>query len=145
MGMVSIMDFLPTFAKILGVDLPDDRPIDGFDQLDYLLGEQDHSNREGLITFIGSRLAAVRWNQWRIYAMNSYMTDNNPSVGGYAGYVNETAGYPMMFNIEADQREKRNIAMENTWVVRPYSQIIAEYMATLQKNPNPPAANLTVF
>lgn len=145
MGMVSIMDFLPTFAKILGVDLPDDRPIDGFDQLDYLLGEQDHSNREGLITFIGSRLAAVRWNQWRIYAMNSYMTDNNPSLGGYLGYRNETAGYPMIFNIEADQREKRNIAMENTWVVRPYSQIIAEYMATLRENPNPPAANLTIY
>jgi arylsulfatase len=145
MGMVSIMDFLPTFARFLGVDLPGERPVDGIDQADYLLGKQDHSNREHLITFIGSRLAAVRWHQWRIYAMNAHMTDNNPSLGGYMGYRNETMGYPMIFNIEADQREKRNVAIENTWVVRPYSQIIGQYMSTLREHPNPPAANVTIF
>ncbi len=144
-GMVSIMDFLPTFANILGGELPDDRPIDGIDQTDYLLGKQDESNREHLITFIGSRIAAVRWRQWRIHAMNTYMTDNNPSLGGYMGYRNETAGYPMIFNIEADLREMRNVAIENTWVIRPYSKIIAEYMGSLRDHPNPPAANVTVF
>ena len=31
-AMFSIMDFLPTFASILGAKLPTDRPIDGVDQ-----------------------------------------------------------------------------------------------------------------
>ena len=105
-GMFSIMDFLPTFAAVLGMDLPTDRPIDGVDQTDYVNGSQDRSNRDRLITFIGDRLAAVRWNQWRIYPTNFTRSDNNPSLGGYLGYMNETAGYPMIFNIEADQKRE---------------------------------------
>jgi arylsulfatase len=144
-GMFSIMDFLPTFAAAIGIDLPDDRPIDGVDQLDYLDGTQPSSNRDRLITFIADRLAAVRWSQWRIYPTNFSMSDNNPRLGGYLGYMNETAGYPMIFNIEADPREMRAMTIENTWVVRPYGMIVGEYLASLQDHPNPPPANLTRF
>ena len=144
-GMFSIMDFLPTFAAVLGMDLPTDRPIDGVDQTDYVNGSQDRSNRDRLITFIGDRLAAVRWNQWRIYPTNFTRSDNNPSLGGYLGYMNETAGYPMIFNIEADQREKRAVTVENSWILGVYSKIVGEYMASLEDHPNPPAANLTKF
>ncbi len=144
-GMFSIMDFLPTFAHIIGTELPDDRPVDGLDQLEYLLGDQDDSNREHLITFIASRIAAVRWRQWRIYTLNTHLTDSNPAFGGYMGYMNETNGYPMIFNIEADLREMRAVTIENGWVVRPYSRIIGEYMASLRDHPNPPAANVTRF
>lgn len=144
-GMVSIMDFLPTFARLIGAEVPRDRPIDGMDQTDYLLGKQEGSNREHLITFLGGRLAAVRWRAWRTYLLNTHLTDNNPSLGGYMGYTNETSGYPMIFNIEADPRELRNRAMENTWVVRPCMQVIGQYLASLKDHPNPPAANMTVF
>jgi arylsulfatase len=144
-GMVSIMDFLPTFANILGVELPTDRPIDGIDQTDYLTGEKSGSNRAAVITFLGDRLAAVRWRQWRIYTMNTTLTDQNPSLGGYQGYRNETTGLPMAFNIEADPREMRNVMTQNSWVMRPYLQTVGEYTATLKKHPNPPPANLTIF
>ncbi len=144
-GMFSIMDFLPTFAAALGVDLPGDRPIDGVDQTDYLDGSKSTSNRDHLITFIDGRLAAVRWNQWRIYPTNFSYSDNNPSLGGYLGYRSETAGYPMIFNIEADPREQRAVTIENSWVTRPYGAIIGQYMATLRDHPNPPPANLTRF
>ncbi len=144
-GMFSIMDFLPTFARILDAKLPTDRPIDGVDQFDYLLGKQDYSNRDHLITFLGSRLVAVRWRQWRIYPVNFYPTDNNPRVDGAMGYMNETAGAPMLFNIEADPRERRDVILENTWVMRPYARIIAEYMVTLKEHPNPPAVDVTKF
>ena len=89
--------------------------------------------------------STVRWQQWRIHLMNVHLTDHNPSLGGYMGYRNETAGYPIIFNIEADPREMRNIAFENTWVVRPMTKIIGAYMATLKNHPNPPAANITVW
>ena len=144
-GMFSIMDFLPTFAAALGMSLPDDRPIDGVDQMGYLGGSQPHSNREGVITFIADRVAAVRWNQWRIYTQNFGMSDNNPQLGGYLGYSNETAGYPIIFNIEADPREKRAVTIENTWAVRPYAQMIGQYKKSLEDHPNPPPANLTHF
>lgn len=59
--------------------------------------------------------------------------------------MNETAGYPKTFNIEADPREIRATQHENTWVIRPYPQIVGEYLASLKEHPNPPAANLTRF
>ena len=113
--MFSIMDFLPTFATVLGGDLPDDRPNDGADQIGYLAGDQEHSNRDSLITVIGDRIAAVRWNQWRIYPSNFGQSGNSPSLGGSPGYMNETEGYPMIFNIEADRREMRASTLKNTW------------------------------
>jgi len=127
------------------MSLPDDRPIDGVDQMGYLGRNQPHSNRDGVITFIADRVAAVRWNQWRIYTQNFGMSDNNPQLGGYLGYSNETAGYPIIFNIEADPREKRAVTIENTWAVRPYAQMIGQYKASLEDHPNPPPANLTHF
>jgi hypothetical protein len=47
-----------TVAKIGGADIPKDRPIDGIDQLDFFLGKQDKSNREGFLVYIDSDLYA---------------------------------------------------------------------------------------
>lgn len=143
--MFSVHDFLPTLANIAGTKLPKDRPYDGFDQTDFLLGKQKNSNRDHLITFIGDRIAAVRWKQWRVYPMSvNPTTDINPSYAGYLGTVQETAGLPRIFNIEADPREMQDIAVSgNAWVMAMYGKIIAKYKATLKKHPNPPAPNLT--
>ena len=40
-AMFSIMDFMPTFARIIGAKMPTDRPIDGVDQTDVLFGKSD--------------------------------------------------------------------------------------------------------
>ena len=54
-AMFSIMDFLPTFARIIGGKMPTDRPIDGVDQTDVLFGKSETGNRDSLLTFIGAR------------------------------------------------------------------------------------------
>lgn len=144
--MFSIHDFLPTLANIIGAEVPDDRPIDGIDQTDFLLGNQDNSNRNSLITFLGDRVIAVRWNQFRIYPMLINPTSNNPEVGGYMGTVSETAGFPQIFNIEADPKERVDIASTGAgWIMGPYIQTLSAYWATLEEYPNPPAANITKF
>src|SRR6478752_7670730 len=51
-AMFSIMDFLPTFAHIVGGAMPTDRPIDGVDQIDVLLGNSAMGHRESLLSFI---------------------------------------------------------------------------------------------
>ena len=45
-GMMSTLDILPTFAKLAGARIPDDRVMDGFDQSDLLTGKTDKSARE---------------------------------------------------------------------------------------------------
>ena len=143
--MISIHDFLPTFAAIIDAKVPTDRPIDGVDQSDFLLGKKKTSNREHLLTFIGDRLVAVRYRQWRMYPVSFSSTGGNAATGGYLGRMGETAGIPEVYNIEADPREEHNIGAENGWVIVPYLQLIGEYRQSLKKHPNPPAANLVNF
>ena len=103
-AMFSIMDFFPTFARIAGGKVPDDRPIDGVDQTDLLLGGSDSGRREHLLTFVGPDLVAARWKQFR-----TYFADVAPGRSGWGGAtllggVGASAapmnGYPKVFNIE---------------------------------------------
>jgi arylsulfatase len=144
--MFAIHDFLPTLAKIVGAKLPTDRPIDGVDQSDFLLGKQKKSNREHLLTFIGDRLAAVRWKQLRIYPLQVVDANANPLKAGYMGSISETSGYPQVYNIEADPKERVDLLVEGySWAMAPYLKLIMEYKASLKDHPNPPAGNLTKF
>ena len=143
--MFTIRDFLPTLAAITGAKVPTDRAIDGVDQSAFLLGRQENSNRDSFLTFIGDRLVAVRWRQWRIYPVEFDSAKTNPATAGYVGTMKELAGYPQIFNIEADPKERLNVAHLNGWVLGPYMKIVAEYQQSLKKFPNPPAPTLTDF
>jgi arylsulfatase len=144
--MFAIHDFLPTLAKIIGARVPDDRPIDGVDQSAFLLGKQEQSNREHLLTFLGDRLAAVRWKQFRIYPLEVVGSNTNPTLTGYMASIRETAGFPQIYNIEADPKERVNIAHTGSgWVMGPYLKLVGQYKASLKEHPNPPAGNVTKY
>jgi arylsulfatase len=143
--MMAIHDFLPTFASVLGQQLPDDRPIDGIDQAEFLFGGAARSSREHLLTFLGDRLIAVRWRQWRMYPVEFSRTSGNPALAGYQSVIRELA-YPQIFNIEADPKEQLNLSTHvGAWTQWPYSDLIEAYTDSTKQYPNPPAVNLTVI
>ena len=144
-GMVSIHDFFPTLAKIIGAEVPQDRPIDGHDQSDFFFGKQQDSNREGLLTFLGEEIIGVRWRQYRFYPKSFVPSGGNPSMPGAAGNRLETGGFPDFYNIELDPREERNLASFSGWTIPGYMKVVAEYLATLKEHPNPKAISLTDF
>lgn len=45
--IMHITDLYPTLARIAGADVPEDRIIDGLDQVDFLTGKSEQSPREG--------------------------------------------------------------------------------------------------
>ena len=47
------MDLFPTLARIAEGRVPGDRVIDGVDQLDFLTGKQERSNRDSVIIYVG--------------------------------------------------------------------------------------------
>ena len=143
--MVSVHDWFPTLASIIGASVPTDRPIDGVDQSAFCTGEQEKSNRESLITFIGEEVAAVRWRQYRLYPKEFVSTTGNPAMYGLTGRRAEGNGFPAIFNIEADPREEVNILGTSTWVLGPYLRVITEYQESLEMYPNPEAVSLTKF
>jgi arylsulfatase len=148
-AMFSIMDFYPTFARLAGGKVPDDRPIDGVDQTELLLGKTDTGARDQLLTFVGPDLVAVRWKQFRAYFADVAPgrsgwggTNLLPGTGGSAAPMN---GYPKIFNIESDPREEYNIAAMYEWVIGPILKSVEGYKRSLDKHPNPSPANITRF
>lgn len=143
-AMFSIMDFLPTFARIVGGKLPTDRPIDGVDQTDVLLGKSEDGHRQALLSFIGADLVAARWNQWRIYFTDIHPTGIGPQrEPGIFSANSPMAGYPRVFNIEMDPHEDLNVGGLFGWAGAPALKAVEEYKESLKKYPNPPASNLT--
>ena len=65
--IVHIVDLYTTLARVGGAEIPKDRPIDGVDQLDFFLGKQENSNREGFPAYVADRLSAVKWRNWKMH------------------------------------------------------------------------------
>ena len=105
--MFSIMDFFPPVARLAGGKVPDDRPIDGIDQSDLLLGRNDAGRREHLLTFVGPDLVAARWKQFRAYfddvAPGRSGEGGATLMGGIGSSAAPMNGYPKIFNIESDR------------------------------------------
>jgi arylsulfatase A-like enzyme len=143
--MVSVHDWFPTLAGFIGAKVPTDRPIDGVDQGAFFTGKQPKSNRESLITCIGTEVAAVRWRNYRIYPKQFAPSSGNPAMYGLNGLRQEGNGFPAIFNIEADPREENNVMGTSAWVIGPYLKLVGEYLKSLEKYPNPKPVNMTEF
>jgi hypothetical protein len=64
----------------------------------------------------------------------------------YVGMMNETAGFPQIYNINSDPKERVNLAPTGAgWVLGPYMQVIRAYRESLVEHPNRPVPNVTRF
>lgn len=144
-AMFSEMDFLPTFAAILGSTLPMDRPIDGVDQTAVLYGKSELGARESLLTFIGPDLVAARWKQWRFYFKDFHLTGTGQQMLGGMYESSSEIYFPIVHNIEMDPHEDLNVGGITVFMAGPAYKAIEEYEASVKKYPNPPCANLTNF
>src|SRR6476646_10202149 len=121
--MFSIMDFMPTFARIIGAKMPTDRPIDGVDQTDVLFGKSETGNRDSLLTFIGADMVAARWKQWRMYFTDVHPTGISPQRDpGMFSASAPMGGYPKIYNIEMDPHEDLQVGALFGWAAGPCSK-----------------------
>jgi arylsulfatase A-like enzyme len=123
--IVHIVDLFTTLAQVGGAEVPKDRPIDGVDQLDFFLGKQENSNREGFPAYVADRLSAVKWRNWKmhlIWQVNMY----DPPL---------TLPLPKLVNLLTDLKEERDVAAKDSWVVDPMMKIIVEFEESLKKYP----------
>jgi arylsulfatase A-like enzyme len=144
-GMFSIMDFLPTFAAILGSRLPADRPIDGVEQTALLSGKSEKGAREALLTFIGPDLVAARWKQWRFYFKDMQPTGTGQQMLGGMYVTSSNLYFPKVYNIEMDPHEDLNLGGITVFMAGPAFEAIKKYEESVKEHPNRPCANLTRF
>jgi arylsulfatase len=123
--IVHEMDLYPTFASIAGGKVPDDRVIDGVDQTDFLLGEQEKSNREGLIVYMGNDVWGVKWRNWKV---NLKEQDNILSE-------TRSSGMPRIYNLLKDPGETQNVIFPETWVPKAALGQLGAHIGSLRANP----------
>jgi arylsulfatase len=129
--MAHVVDILPTLTRIAGVSLPNDRPIDGIDQLDFFCGRSDRSKREGFVYYIKNELRAVKWRDWKMH----FIWENEPNEGPLHL---ET---PYIFNLLQDPKEQTDVNTTQGWVRGPIRKMVIKFQESLQKFPPiPPGA-----
>jgi arylsulfatase A-like enzyme len=124
--IVAIVDLFPTLARIAGGTVPTDRPLDGVDQLDFLTGRQEHSNREHVLLFLGQKLMAVKWRNFKLHLEGLDRVDG----------VVEDWSFPRAFNLAADPKERWNIIWQNSWLGEEIGPFVAAYQASVKRFPN---------
>ena len=125
--IVHAVDTYTTFARIAGASVPQDRPIDGVDQIDFLLGKSDKSAREGFPIFVADRLEAVKWRNWKIVFYDEQRDWWTPPL---------KLGSPKGFDLITDPKEEYpQTALRNTWNAGPAIRIVAEFEQSLKKHP----------
>lgn len=101
--MFCAMDIMPTLASIVGAEMPNDRPIDGFDQSDFLLGKQEHSNRDHRLVYYNGDLTAVRWEQFKAHYVKyaKFKSCISPAI--------KLGQLPEFYNLSTDPKEIFNL------------------------------------
>ena len=123
--IVHAMDLFPTFARIAGGKVPDDRVIDGVDQTDFLLGEQENSNREGLIVYMGNDIWGVKWRNWKVN-----LKEQDTVFSGTIDY-----GLARVYNLYKDPGETQNVLFPETWVPKAALGQLGAHVMSLRANP----------
>jgi len=115
-AVFATIDFMPTFAKLCGFNIPDDRKIDGIDQTDLLLGKSE----KGRDTFYFDR-AGIRMGKWKYLKADAH----------FYGYAREDERIEVdeLYNLNKDLGETKNLALKNPGIVAKMKKLIEELPA----------------
>ena len=130
--IVAGLDWYPTLAHMVGEQarIPSDRPIDGVDQSGFLLGKDEKSKRDHVVTYVGDTVFAVKWRNMKVHFATAESTHS----------VVQTYTFPQVFDIKEDPAESHelwgNEGYAHAWVMSPVSKILAGLNASMQQYPN---------
>ena len=127
--IVHEMDLFPTLAGIVGGQVPDDRIIDGVDQIDFFTGKQMNSNREHVIVYVGNELYGIKWRNYKMMSKEIDKAFADPT---------RSYGVPLIYDLHVDPKEETPLTSNwyhSGWIRWPAGQYIVEHMVSLQKEP----------
>ena len=130
--MLSAVDWMPTLAGLIGESsrMPKDRPIDGVNAADFMLGKSKTTGRDSVLYFgLDGELMSVKWTHYKVIFRKSDGIDQ-PITG---------VQLPIMYDLTNDPREKSNLwehTMDCAWVFNPVFQRIGAFKQSVAKYPN---------
>ena len=123
--IVHVVDILPTLAGVVGLEVPQDRIIDGINQQEFLFGDSQSSSREGFPVYNGNQMFAYKWRDWKIH----FLELNN--MFGEVKRLN----VPRLYNLMTDPKEEYDMLTEAEWVWPIFSKRIVSFNNSLELEP----------
>lgn len=126
-------DMFTTLLKWAACEAPRDRIIDGIDQSAFFLGAQGHSNREGCLIWVGERLHAVKWKNFKVMFVRQKYFDDELRI----------LSTPHVVDLLADpkEREPRSQRYVHAWVLAHTRRLISDYQDSLKQESLIPAGS----
>jgi arylsulfatase A-like enzyme len=128
--VTSALDVMPTFVKLAGGELPADRVYDGEDVSSLLdpvgASQAERASPKSFFYYKGSRLMAVRHGAYKahfatqIAYVGDKLTEHDP---------------PLLFHLDEDPSESRNVAKKHPDVVQTLRRVADEHLAKTQPVP----------
>ncbi len=126
--MLTSMDLLPTFARLAGAKLPDDRTIDGMDASPVVTGVADAENpRQTYFYYCYNHLQAVRHGRWKLVQPRPA----RPPWCSWSARMVTAVETIELYDLDTDIGEKTNLAEKNPEVVAQLSKLIEQARADL--------------
>ncbi|MEI6865753.1 sulfatase [Flavicella sp.] len=113
--LLTTMDLLPTFAKLIGAKLPNDRIIDGKDIMPVLLDGKESPHEYFFYSHWGD-LEAVRWKDWKFRTHK---------------------GVESLYNLKTDIGEQINLKDQHPDIVAKLKNAMRKFEAEVTKNARP--------
>jgi len=111
----SMMDILPTVARVCDVPLPKN-PLDGIDIWPLLTGQKQELEREALLYFDNWNLQCARLGRWKLHIARYNSAVWSPAPAG--GRLNLPLQNPELYDLESDPDESCDVAPEHPQVVK---------------------------
>lgn len=127
-ALCTAMDLYPTFARLAGAELPDDRVLDGKDILPILTAaEGATSPHDAFYYYDAGRLEAVRSGDWKLYLPQR-------ARAGAAGGP-RAQREPELFHLRDDLAETTNVAADRPEVVKRLTALAERARADIGDDP----------
>ena len=113
------IDLLPTFAKLLGVELEKDRVLDGRDMTPLMFDRQAGPVRDTHLYFAANQsLAAIRQGDWKLFLTAPPAAGKGKKGKATKSEKSDAAqSSPVLYNFAIDPGETKDIAAENPDVI----------------------------
>jgi arylsulfatase A-like enzyme len=118
-ALSATIDLLPTAARLLGVEPPAERRIDGRDIWSLMTGESDATPHEYFYCYYDHELRAIRDERWKLMLPHTSRTLNGREAGrdGYPVQYEQASIGLELYDLDADVGESKNVAEEHPEVV----------------------------
>ncbi len=126
------IDILPTFAKLIGVQLPA-HPIDGKDVLPIIQAQPGAASpHEAYFLWHDTTLEGVLMSKWKLHRAHGYTHITQPGVDGAPGKTQTLQLAASLFDLEADPGEATDVAAAHPDIVKQMQALASAHETELK-------------